>query len=211
MSRIGVYGGTFDPVHPGHLQLAHQAIDALQLEELLFVPSASPPHKYHAVTSVVHRIAMLELVCADDPRLTCSDIECRLSAPSYTVDTLIALKDQYGDEKELIFIMGVDAFLDVMTWKSYRSVLSMVEIAVSKRVGCTDEALLDFLRQLGYTRDRHVWRGNDGMQDITILPEAPQGICSSEVRKTIANGMVSGHLLNHDVARYIEENSLYNL
>lgn len=210
MTRIGVYGGTFDPVHLGHLQLAHQAIDALILDELLFVPSASPPHKNHSITDISHRKAMLELVCKGDVRLSCSDIECRLPKPSYTVATLTALKEYYSSGTELIFIMGVDAFLEVMTWKSYTSFLSMVEIAVSKRVGCSEQALFDFLVQLGYTKEDHLWRGAAGNQNITVLPEVPKGVCSSEVRKGIGNGMVSGHLLSHDVVHYIEENSLYN-
>ena len=209
-SKIGVFGGTFDPVHLGHLQLAQQAVGSLELDQLLFVPAAQPPHKHADITPVQHRLAMLQLVCDDNSRFKCSDIECQLPKPSYTVDTLLALKKQYTAEVEMFFIIGVDAFLDFMTWKSYRTILQLVKIAVSPRVGFLENVLYKFLEDLGYKLDDTLWSASGDYQSITILPEFPAGVCSSAVRKIVAKGEVTTNLLPLDLAHYIRQNCLYN-
>jgi len=209
--RLGVFGGTFDPVHLGHLQLAYQAIEALSLSQLLFVPAAQPPHKNSNITAVVHRIAMLELVCSSDLRLSCSDIEHHLPKPSYTVDTLFALKRIYPKGTKIFFVIGFDAFLDLMTWKSHLTVLSLAEMAVVPRFGYAEDELFTFLQRLGYRGESTVWKGPDGCKPITVLQDHPKDVCSSDVRKVVEKGEGTQYLLPPDVAHYIQENCLYNL
>ena len=209
--RLGVFGGTFDPVHLGHLQLAYQAIEALSLSQLLFVPAAQPPHKNRDITAVVHRLAMLELVCRRDSRLSCSDIEDHLANPSYTVDTLLQLKGQYPAKTEMMFLIGFDAFIELMTWKSYRTILSLVEMVVVPRFGYSMQDLYQFLEKLGYIEQDGFWQGPGHSKPVTILKDCPKDVCSSNVRKVVGKGEGTTDLLPPDVAQYIEENSLYNL
>lgn len=175
------------------------------------MPAAQPPHKNSDITAVVHRIAMLELVCRRDVRLSCSDIEDHLPKPSYTVDTLLQLKQQHPVETEMIFLIGFDAFHELMTWKSYLKVLSLVEMAVVPRFGYSDQDLYRFLKKLGYTERDGFWQGPGDCKPITILKDCPKDVCSSHVRKVVGKGNGTQHLLPSDVAQYIEENSLYNL
>ena len=131
-SRIGLLGGTFDPVHTGHLQLAEAALREGNLDQVLFIPSASPPHKVGTpITSFAHRLAMLELVSKRNPRFACSGIEGDLPAPSYTIDTLRVLGGLFPEETKFFFIIGIDAFLDFATWKSYRDILRLVNIVIA--------------------------------------------------------------------------------
>jgi len=210
-TRIGIFGGTFDPVHNGHLQLAERAIEEVKLAKLLFIPAAKPPHKNGIITPLPHRIAMLELVCKENKQFSCSSIEAELPKPSYTVDTLTELMTLYPADAELYFIIGGDAFLDLMTWKSYTKILSMVKIVVSPRIGYPDQRLYRFFTRLGYSQIKSKWQSENGKKDIYLLSQAPQDACSSEVRDAIAKRCDTATLLPEVVASYIKENSLYNL
>lgn len=209
--RIGVFGGTFDPIHFGHLQLAEQAIKEVKLSKLLFIPAAKPPHKNGIITPIEHRIAMLELVCSRSEHFSCSRIEAELPKPSYTVDTLVELIKRYPGDAELYFIIGGDAFLDLMTWKSYTEILSMVQIVVSPRIGYSNQRIYAFLDRIGYTEINRKWQGEDGRKDIFLLSEPPQDVCSSKVKEVIAKGSDTTTILPEVIAGYIKENSLYNL
>lgn len=209
--RIGVFGGTFDPIHFGHLQLAEQAIKEVKLSKLLFIPAAKPPHKNGIITPIEHRLAMLELVCEGSKHFSCSSIEAELPKPSYTVDTLVELIKRYPGDAELYFIIGGDAFLDLMTWKSYTEILSMVQIVVSPRIGYSNQRIYAFLDRIGYTQINRKWQGEDGRKDIFLLSEPPQDVCSSKVKEVIAKGNDATTLLPEVIAGYIKENSLYNL
>jgi nicotinate-nucleotide adenylyltransferase len=210
-TRIGIFGGTFDPVHNGHLQLAERAIKEIKLSELLFIPAAKPPHKNGFITPLQHRVAMLEIVCKGNKHLSCSSIEAELPKPSYTVDTLTELMTRYPADAELYFIIGGDAFLDLMTWKSYTKILSMVKIVVSPRIGYPNQRLYTFLSKLGYSQIKSKWQSENGKKEIYLLSQSPQEACSSEVRDVIEKGCDTTTLLPVVVAGYIKENSLYNL
>lgn len=211
ISRIGVFGGTFDPVHNGHLQLAHQAIEEVDLDQVMLIPAASPPHKNKVITPMKHRVAMLEIVCRDSDHLLCSSIENDLPKPSYTVDTLSELQQRFPKNTDIFFIIGSDAFLELLTWKAYLTLLSMVQFIVSPRIGYPDHLLYSFLNTIGYTFTGNRWQAEDSKKNIVLLSRSPQGICSSEIRKTIAQSGDTATMLHPDVARYIQKNSLYKL
>ncbi|WP_169309066.1 nicotinate (nicotinamide) nucleotide adenylyltransferase [Desulforhopalus sp. IMCC35007] len=209
-SRIGVLGGTFDPVHLSHLQLAQHAIKEVGLKEILFIPAAQPPHKYRVTTPFLHRLGMVEAMCRNHDNFTCSDIENRLQKPSYTVDTLFALKNELPTGTSLFFIIGMDAFLELMTWKSYRTVLTMAQMVVSPRLGYSPESFNNFLDHLGYKGKHRHWQGEGDTKDITLLSAAPKEICSRKIRKILAEGGDASEFLSPEVANYINENNLYN-
>lgn len=210
-SRIGLLGGTFDPVHTGHLQLAEAALRECCLDRVLFIPSASPPHKVGVpITSLAHRLAMLELVCRCNPRFTCSAIEGELPTPSYTIDTLRALGDQFPRETEFFFIIGVDAFLDFATWKSYRDILRLVNIVISFRNGHTPNQLTEFLQSIGYFWQNTRWRDeHGGGRAITILQTIPGQFSSTTIRRRIRGGIRPTGDTPDQVIDYIVKHQLY--
>lgn len=133
--RIGVYGGTFDPLHEGHLQVALAVIDAFGLDRLLLVPAAVPPHKRGAtISSPFHRVAMLALASANLPGVSISTIELESPERPYTFETLAKL-EQASPDARLFFIMGADSFRDVTMWREYRKILSDYDVIVAVRPG----------------------------------------------------------------------------
>ena len=117
MERIGIFGGSFDPPHIGHIQSAQQAAKALGLDRLLMIPAAAPPHKSGCYVSAEHRLSMLRIACGDDPVLQPSDMELRRSGPSYTYETVEAVRQAYPDA-EIFLLMGSDMFLSFLSWKN---------------------------------------------------------------------------------------------
>lgn len=210
-SRIGLLGGTFDPVHTGHLQLAEAALRECCLDRVLFIPSASPPHKIGApITAFAHRLAMLELGCRCNARFACSAIERELPTPSYTIDTLRALGDQFPRETEFFFLIGADAFLDFATWKAYRDILCLVNIVISFRNGHTRNQLIEFLQRIGYFWHNSQWRDeHDGGRAITILQTIPGQFSSTTIRKRIREGIRPTGDTPEPVIDYIINHQLY--
>lgn len=204
-------GGTFDPVHTGHLQLAEAALGECRLDRILFIPSASPPHKVGApITSFAHRLAMLELVSRRNPRFTCSAIEGDLPAPSYTIDTLRVLIALYPEETEFFFIIGVDAFLDFATWKSYRDILRLVNIVISLRNGYSRLQLTEFLQSIGYFWQDNSWREEQGGgKEIVILQAIPGRFSSTRIRQRIKAGILPTGDTPEEVLDYIARHHLY--
>lgn len=206
-ARVGVLGGTFDPVHKGHFQLAEHARKEVDLTKILFVPAAQPPHKYRVFTSFTHRLKMLELHCAGHRDLHCLGIEESLPKPSYTVDTLAALRRIY-EGAELCFILGTDAFLDLMSWKAYPDILSAVEFVISPRIGYREQKLRDYLHSLGYESSGNIWHCNN-KKNIYLLSGIPLEVSSQEIRALLGRGAAVEQFLHPDVTRYIQDNGLY--
>lgn len=131
--RIGVFGGTFDPIHLAHLRCAEEAREQLGLERVLFVPAADPPHKVRRrLTPARHRLAMVRLAVAGHPAFAVSPIECERRGRSFTIDTLRALRARLPDAA-LTLLVGLDAFCDIGTWKDYRSIFGLADLAVWTR------------------------------------------------------------------------------
>jgi nicotinate-nucleotide adenylyltransferase len=210
VDKIGFLGGTFDPVHFGHLQLAASVLEECGLDKIVFIPSAEPPHKDGAtVTSFEHRVAMLELVGEGRSDFECNAIEGLLPKPSYTIDTLKVLRNQYDGKSRLFFIIGADAFLDIETWKSYQEIPRMVEIILSKRKGILTTKIHGLLRKLGYTEYQNCWRGEDDKRDICILKSTPVDLSSSRIRTMIRSGKPIQHMMPESVIDYIITHTLY--
>jgi nicotinate-nucleotide adenylyltransferase len=208
--RIGFLGGTFNPVHFGHLQLADAAIAECKLDQVVFIPSRQPPHKDEAsITSFSHRLAMLQIVGAKNKRLSCTAIERELPTPSYTIDTLRAIDDRFPVGVNIFFIIGADAFLDLLSWKSYEDILHRVSLIVAGRKGYDADRLSEFLRNLQYANYGRVWRGKDGFQEIILLQTIPEGYSSTAIREQISKGVFPKEAIPGGVIEYIKEHALY--
>ena len=211
MQRIGLLGGTFDPVHDGHLQLAQLAREELALDKVLLVPAADPPHKGQGrVSAFQHRQAMLRLALADQIGLELCLVEEELPQPSYTISTIRHLQRVSPPGSIYSFIVGVDAFADLLTWREYHALLRAVGLVVAVRRGFTGWQRLEGLAEaLGYRRDGNVWRSSSGLSDIVFLSGMPEELSSSEIRQAIAAGERTIVGLHQEVRRYICQHHLY--
>jgi nicotinate-nucleotide adenylyltransferase len=134
--RIALYGGTFDPVHIGHLQVARRVSELFEIERVLFIPAQMAPHKIgRPVTEPIHRYAMLALATQDDPQLSISTFELDAPDRRYTVDTVEHFQSALGDSTELFFIMGADSWSEITTWREWERLLSMTNYVVVTRPG----------------------------------------------------------------------------
>lgn len=132
--NIGVMGGTFNPIHIGHLRSAEEVREAFDLSRVVFIPAADPPHKgKKGIISISDRLELVTEAVRDNPFFTASDIEARRDGKSYTVDTLKEMKDRLGGGGELYFILGLDAFLEIETWYSYRELFGLAHFVVTDR------------------------------------------------------------------------------
>lgn len=209
---ICLFGGTFDPVHLGHLHAAEAVCDALALPEIRLVLSARPSHRGKTGASLAHRWAMLELACAERPRLHPDDREMRRQRPSYTVDTLEALRAEYPRET-LTWVIGSDAYALLPGWYRWESVLRLANLVVLKRPGhpllpdAADTAD-DVMARL--TREHRV-ASLDGCHEggIFVLEDAMRAVAAEDIRAALAAGAPVDDLLPEPVAAYIRAHGLY--
>lgn len=208
--RLGLLGGTFNPVHFGHLQLAYAAMQECNLRQVIFIPSNRPPHKDEAsITSFSHRLAMLQIVSAMDKRLSCTAIERELPTPSYTIDTLLAIGSRFPEDAQFHFIIGADAFLDLLSWKAYEEILQRVTVIVSPRKGYHADQLSEFMTTLHYTDHGRCWRRKDGLREIIVLQTVPEGYSSTMIRDRLGKGILPTEEIPSGVIEYIKEHALY--
>lgn len=208
--RIGLLGGTFNPVHFGHLQLAYAAMEECSLEHVIFIPSNQPPHKDEAsITSFAHRLAMLQIVGAMDKRLSCTAIERELATPSYTIDTLRAMGNSFPLDVDFHFILGADAFLDLLSWKAYEEILQRVTLIVAQRKGFHADQLREFLRSLQYSDHGRSWTRTGEWREIILLQTIPDGYSSTKIRDRINKGVFPTEEIPCGVIEYIKEHALF--
>ena len=210
MTRLGVLGGTFDPVHLGHLAVGRAAAAALALDEVRLVPSRVPPHRTGPHASSYHRFAMAALAAADEPRWTVSDVELLREGPSYSFDTLtaIAAADCLAPS-QIFFLIGADAFAEIATWSRYPGVLDLAHFVVVTRPGTPLDAVRARVTAIG---DRWTTAANAAASATTrvvALEAATPDVSSTGIRARAAQaGSLSG-LVTDRVAQYIQRHGLY--
>ncbi len=213
--RVGLLGGTFDPIHNGHLQIAEIAKNFCDLQEIMFIPAAVPPHKScKAVASFNHRANMIQLALAGRPEFKLSTIEANLPEPSYTIDTLRYLNSHTVIATDFFFIIGADAFLDISTWKLYRQVLEATHLVVLARTGSASCKVKDLIKTLGYKPDDsfQIW-SHPSFQKKIYSPLFPSmslvDISSSHIRQSIKANMPVEEVVPPDTLEYIHRHGLY--
>ncbi|MEK7836725.1 MAG: nicotinate-nucleotide adenylyltransferase [candidate division NC10 bacterium] len=210
MPRVGVFGGTFNPIHFGHLLIADEICEFLELDRVLFVPASVPPHKPAGeLAPAADRFAMTELAVREHPRFEVSDVELRRRGPSYTVDTLQALSPR-GD---LCLVIGSETFLDLLTWKDPRAVAALARLVVVPRSGKAFDpdapASQKVLRELGlegFVRPEAA----PGCPEAPVLVEAASlPISGSDLRRRACEGRSLAFRMPASVAAYIRDHRLY--
>jgi nicotinate-nucleotide adenylyltransferase len=207
---IGILGGTFDPIHYGHLRPAAQVLQALDLEEIRFVPTARPPHRKPPVASYEHRSRMVELAIASLDRFRVDDRESRIPGPSYTVHTLASLRAELG-KQPLCLLIGSDAFLELESWYQWRRLLQLAHIVVMERPGspmATAAQLPAWASERVCREKGELARSPSGK--LLLQHVDPQDISASRIRAMIANGQSIAGLLPDAVWHYIRRNRLYH-
>ena len=209
--KVGILGGTFDPVHNGHLALAKAAGEICNLDEIVLLPAALPPHKQGVyITEFSQRVAMLDIAVKELEQVTVSTVEQLLPVPSFTIETLHYLKLHSPTSVQFYFICGADTFLDILSWKSCEKILEQSDFIVFSRTGMSNKKLKSFIRELGFLKKSvNSWEHPENLKQIYHANLSPHDVSSSEVRKRLRKGKSVGSLVPKEVARYIEANSLY--
>ena len=210
-SRIGILGGTFDPIHLGHVETARAARAALRLNQVVLVPSRVPPHRPgEPLASAFHRFAMAVLCAADCEWMSVSDYELQTEGPSFTAQTLDHLRASGLRPSQIFFITGADAFAEIETWHRYPEVLGLANFAVVSRPGTRVEALRKRLPALQHrftTADGRM-TPSDSLQIVLVDAETPD-ISSTDVRRRLSRGESVSGLLCPAVERHIARHHLY--
>jgi len=196
--RVGILGGTFDPIHYGHLMAAEEARVALQLARVLFVPAGHPPHKLgQPVSPVQDRIDMVERAIADNPAFALSRVDADRPGPSYSVEMVRRLRDRYGADTDLYFIIGMDSLIDLPRWHRPAELIDLCRLVVLPRPGYTPD-LERLIQQLPGLAGR-----------VIFLDVPPVGIASSDIQRRVREGRSIRYQVPEAVAAYIRERGLY--
>lgn len=211
--KIGLLGGTFNPIHNAHLRVAETVRDRLALDRIIFIPAATPPHKELAgEISFEHRKNMVELAISDNARFAVSDIEQQRGGRSYTVDTLRELR-QSSPADEHFFIIGSDSFLEIASWFNISEIFRLANIVVVERPAAAISDLTAPLpvalrSEFCYIHDEMRLTHRSGFS-VFYLPDTPLAISSSAVRQLLREGRSIRYLVPDRVARYIHEKRIY--
>ncbi len=200
--RFGVFGGTFDPIHLGHLIVAQEVVSVLQLDRLFFLPAGDPPHKRNrSVTPAHHRVAMVKRAIANNPAFALSLVDVKRTGPSFTVETLRLLHQAWGPETGIYFVLGWDMLDELLTWHDPPGVVRQADklVAVHRPGYGVDVAYLERLEQ-----------ALPGLQEKLLRVETPQvALSSTELRERVAQGRPIRYQVPDAVERYIRAAQLY--
>lgn len=198
VKKVAMYGGSFNPIHNGHMELAGLFIDRLDLDMVLLIPTATPPHKSgRYMISAEHRFKMCKIAAAGNPNIQVSDIEILRQGKSYTVDTLKELKNIYKDA-EIFLLMGADMFLSLETWKNYKEILNLATICTVPRNDSDFKMLLAYDKTLKKSGGKCI-----------IIDKPVVQVSSTQVRNAVSENKSIEKLVPKGVWEYISENCLY--
>jgi len=219
--RIGLFGGTYNPIHLGHLRTAVEVKEGFSLDEIYLIPCAIPPHKKsRPVAGAQERYEMARISTLNTPGFSASDVELKRSGPSYTIDTVLYFKSVLPKDTELYFILGLDAFLEIDTWKSYMDLFSLIPFIILTRPyagqidpGLRQQKIEDFIKSrisAGYKYDS----SQSGfvhleMEPLFLFDVTPLEISSSAIRSLIKKGRSIQFLVPDDVIDFIKTKGLY--
>jgi nicotinate-nucleotide adenylyltransferase len=208
---LGLFGGTFDPIHNGHLRLAEEAREALGLGGVSFIPAGTPPHRETPHTSAEHRLGMVRRAIAGNPAFSCDDAEVRSTARSYTVLTLERLRAQHGG-RPLVLLLGADAFLGLTSWHRWEDISRLAHIAIADRPGHHADELPPALQAaLGGLVSRDAARLHKAPAGAIVrFDMTPLAISATEIRAMLGIGRSPRYLLPDSVVDYIAAHSLYS-
>lgn len=211
MARTAIFGGSFNPVHYGHLLLADEVLEQLGLDRILFVPAGTPPHKPAAVLApAADRYAMVKLATAGHPGFDVSDLELRRTGPSYTVDTLEALA---ADGEALFLLLGSETFLDLLAWRAPRRIAELARLIVVPRTGSAFDPqgapAQKVLREIGLERFGRVEDRDRSPRAALIVHATSLALSSSELRRRAREGRSLAYRLPEPVMAYIRARRLY--
>lgn len=211
--RLGFLGGTFDPIHLGHLRSAEEIAEGLGLDKVYLIPAAQPPHKcLEPVTAFRHRMAMAVRAAACSPLLDVLDIEARRPGPSYSVETLKDLRRRFPEAMNLYFIMGTDSFFEIRTWKNYRELFDLADLVLVERPGFALERIPPMLHDLGLgvsSRDGGASFSVQSGRKIILFRATHMDISSTRLRELLREGRSIRFLVPETICRYIAEEGLY--
>lgn len=194
--RLGIFGGTFDPIHYGHLFIAEEARVRFRLEKILFVPAGTPPHKKeNELSPAKHRYAMTVIAIYGNPAFACTPIEIDRKGVSYTIDTLVQLRKEYPED-EFFYITGIDAVCDIMTWHRHQEVMRMARFITAARPGYSLNRLRDRLPP-------------DYLENILLLGTTMLDVSSTELRYRVRHNLPIRYLTPDGVIEYIRKHRLY--
>lgn len=212
--RVGIFGGTFNPIHYGHLRAAEEVRERLGLGNILFIPSYNPPLKDSGLVSAEHRYEMTRLATEANPFFDISDIECRRRGKSYSVDTLRALKELYP-QNEFYFILGIDAFMELPAWYQPETLMELTNFVVISRPGYSfsgisamrgiDAAVISGLDNCRAGNEVSLRSG----KKLNLLEVTPFSISATAIRRLVREGGSIKYLLPEKVESYIIANKLY--
>ena len=218
--RLGLLGGSFNPVHNGHLAIARQTREALGFDQILFIPTSHPPHKPNgSLAPAQDRYEMVRLAIASDPSLAISDVEIRRPGKSYSIDTIRLLQQEFGSQTQLYFVIGLDAFLDFPSWRDPLTLLKLCSFVVLSRPGLSFRSLstVALLPPIPYPALADLDAGRIsrieaplGKQRLTFLKLPPCPISASDIRAGIRQGLPMANLLPPLVESYILRHHLYH-
>ena len=209
MKKIGIFGGTFDPVHIAHLRAAEEFAEILELDRVLMMVSAVPPHRESPLASALDRLKMLELAIHDNPLLAASDLEVKREGPSFTLETVRKIRSDSGGLIPYL-ALGVDAFFNIATWHRPADVMAEAHIVVLTRPG--------FEVDLGspISRDLYApYQNRDGIlvhesgATLSVIQVTSMDLSSSTIRNLITSGRSVRYLVPQPVLKYIQQNNIY--
>ena len=212
--RIGIFGGTFNPIHLGHLRAAEEIREQFNLKRIIFIAAAVPPHKVvEGGIPGEHRMEMVRLAITANPHFSVSNIELKRPGKSYSIGTIQSLRQRYGSNLDLFFILGMDAFLEIGTWKSFQELFSLCHFIVMTRPGFDKPFSATILPTeiadaFAYDEGEDRFIHRDGysvyLQGITFLD-----ISSTKIREAISKGSSVRYLTPREVERYIKRHHFY--